>query len=136
MKRKAVTEERKQWIWLPRIYGGILILCGLLLPAIALGRVQITNLKPNFFIELILTIILVAIGAFAIRLINRTKSKTSINTILGYLILIAVSCVPGLLISRFDSSNDTLGVIYFTAIFVSVLCWWGYSLIKGHQHEI
>jgi hypothetical protein len=135
-KQGRHNTEKKQFVMLPKIVGGVLVLFGLLLPALTLGRVQIPNLKPNFIITSLLTIILVALGSYAIRLINQAKSKASISSIAGYVILIAESCVPGLLISKYDSSNDTLGVIYFAAIFVSVLCWWGYSLIKGHQHEI
>jgi hypothetical protein len=135
-KQGRITSEKKQWIWLPRIIGGILIIAGLLLPALALGRVQIPNLRPNFFVELIITIVLVAIGAYAIRLINTAKKQVSTTSIVGYVILIVESCIPGLLISRYDSSNDTLGVVYFATIFVSILCWWGYSMIRGHQHEI
>jgi hypothetical protein len=126
----------KQWILLPKILGMILILVGLLFPALILGRIQIPNLIPNFFMVLLFTLILVAIGAYAIKLINSSRHKASAKSVSGYVLLVAGSCVPGFLISRYDSSNDTIGVIYFAAIFVSVLCWWGYSLLKGHQHEI
>ncbi len=135
-KQGRDLEVKKQWIWLPRIVGSILIIFGVLLPALTLGRVQIPNLKPNFFVELLLTIVLVGIGAYAIKMINTAKSQKSLASVGGYVLLIAESCVPGLLISRFDSSNDTLGVVYFAAIFVSILCWWGFSMLKGHQHEI
>ncbi|HNW99840.1 MAG TPA: hypothetical protein PLE74_05880 [Candidatus Cloacimonadota bacterium] len=135
-KQGRIATEKKSFTMVSKIVGIVLILIGILFPAYALGRVQIANLKPNFLVELLITIVLVAVGTFAIRLINNAKSKATVASIGGYVLLIAASAVPGMMISRYDSSSDTIGVVYFAAIFVSVLCWWGYSMIKGHQHEI
>jgi hypothetical protein len=52
---------------------------------------------------------------------------------LGYLILIVISAVPALVISKYSGSYDTLGRTYWTALSIAILSWWGLSLVTTKE---
>jgi lysylphosphatidylglycerol synthetase-like protein (DUF2156 family) len=77
--------------------------------------------------------VLVAIGVLAVNIINNAKGKNMLPTLLGYLILIVISAVPALVISKYSGSYDTLGRTYWTALSIAILSWWGLSLVTTKE---
>jgi hypothetical protein len=134
-KQGRIASQKNNFLWVSKATGYFLALVALVLPSMIMSRIAISNLRFNIPVGIALTLGLIAIGVVGVRLINHAKTKLSLESIGGYLVVIAGAAAPGLLISRYDPSNDTIGVVYFMVIFIAVLCWWGNSLIVGKQQE-
>ena len=108
------------------ILGIILIILALLSPTLVFR-----SAKFPFFTYLILTLItaiLIALGGFAVSMINNIKGKGKSAKWLGYILLLILSAVPALIMTSYDSSYNALGMVYYSAILISIFSWWGFSL--------
>lgn len=116
-----------------RIIGVLMILIALAIPALALYNMQLFDLgqqiigTSTILIIVAITIGLVAAGVFAVYLINREGAKR-LHQIVGYLLIIIVSAVPALLVMPYDKTTTGIGSIYYIAIIVAIISWWGFSL--------
>lgn len=121
-----------------KIIGIALMLLGVACPSVAIANMQIFDLgatKVGFgLIGIVLasTIGLIAGCAFAVRMINKAGAS-KINKIIGYLIVVVLSAVPALLVMPTDRSTTGIGSVYYMAIMVAVLFWWGLSLYLNKE---
>lgn len=81
----------------------------------------------NCLLSILLWAALIAGGVFAVYLINK-KGSSKINKILGYLIIVIIAAVPALLVIPQDKTTTGIGSVYYVAVLVAVLSWWGASL--------
>lgn len=124
---KRKTGTTKAHLVFRRVIGVILLLIGLILPALILA-----NFPTNIRILIILfAIVLVALGALAVYLIN----KSTVLAILGYLILIIASFLPALAMSTYDMTYNALGTTYYLTIALACFAWAGISLITTQKIE-
>ncbi|MCD4828688.1 MAG: hypothetical protein K8R90_04555 [Candidatus Cloacimonetes bacterium] len=85
---------------------------------------------------LIITAAIMFVGGLGVYIINRFRETRLMLAILGYIVLFLVATVPALLMMRVDSSYSSLGVAYYTAVFIALLSWWGIALYttKAQEH--
>jgi preprotein translocase subunit SecG len=81
-----------------------------------------------------ITIALIAVALGAVLMINKHKGANFAFSALGYLALILISACPGFIMSPIDSSYNALGQAYNAALVVTILAWWGFSLVT-HKVE-
>jgi len=119
---KRSTGTTKTKIIVNKIIGVILLVFGLILPALILAQ-----FPPSIRALLVLfAAVLVAIGALAVNLIKKGKALT----LLGYLILIVISFLPALAMSTYDMTYNALGTSYYLTIALACFAWAGLSMIK------
>jgi len=115
-----------------KIIGIVMILAAIAIPAISIASMQLFELNVEklginlIAIVVAITIALIAGVVFAVYLIN--KKGTKVNKIIGYLIIIVASAVPALLVIPHDKTTTGIGSVYYVAVLVAVLSWWGFSL--------
>ncbi len=100
---------------------------GMLISLFSSGGNTISSLIPYSIITTITLIVMVA-AFFIIRFINRNVHKAVYYRLIGYILLLILSALPGLSIMSKDSSYGSLGLIYYMTIFTAVLGWTGASL--------
>jgi len=110
-----------------KLSGVVLLLVALFSPLWALKKIGLPVL-PNILI-LVATIILIGLGALAIKLINDIKVKK----LLGYILLIILSAVPAIfaitfLSAYFPNAYNALGTSYWAIVAVAIFSWWGFTL--------
>ena len=124
-KRKEI--ESKSLVLLNKILGIILLIVALFSPIIALRKIQLPFMQ-NLLI-FIATAILIALGAFAVTMIDKDKIKK----LLGLVMLVVLSVVPAIFATTFlsqffSNTYNALGTAYWAVISVSTFSWWGFSL--------
>ena len=113
-----------------KIIGILLILFALLVPDLILGSYKFP-IAIYMFIS-VLTFVLIIVGAFTVKLINNNLGKNGFMVFLGYLIFIVLSAVPAVLMLKYDSSYNALGLAYWSALSITIFGWWGISLYSKH----
>lgn len=109
--------------------GIILALASIAAPVIFFKKFVDPNLSfVVYLIIVVITIVLIVLGALAISIINNSLGKRSLNTVLGYLFLIVLAVVPALGMSQYSNTYANLGIAYWSAIVSAALAWWGVSL--------
>lgn len=106
----------------------------LMLLAIATPLVIFKNANFSTMIYVIIalvTVVLIAIGMLAVNLINKSKTKGFIGSLIGYIVLIIISAVPALSMMQYDSSYNALGMVYYAAIITAIFAWWSFSLFSS-----
>lgn len=129
--RRTVTT--KSQIIFKRVFGIILVLFGCLLPNWVFGKANFSfGIQVLIFI---FAVLIVAIGVFAIFLINKYLSgeKGFFFSVLGYFLLIIAAFLPALAMSSYDCSYDALGIVYYILIGLSIFSWIGISMIFKKQ---
>jgi cation transport ATPase len=112
-----------------KILGTILVLVSAIAPVILFQKFVDPNLSTTVYtVIVVITIVLIALGALAISIINNSLGKKLFVTLLGYLFLIALAIVPALGMSQYSNSYANLGIAYWSAIVSATLAWWGVSL--------
>jgi hypothetical protein len=114
-----------------KIAGAILLLLALFTPYFVFRTANFPFL--SYLIVILTTAILIALGAFAVVMINSEKAKNLVSKILGYLILIIISAIPALLMMSYDSSYNALGMAYYSAVLIAIFSWWGFSLFAAKE---
>lgn len=114
-----------------KIIGGVLLLLAVVLPALIITRSNLVNLPVlNTVIVLLIlgiTILFIALMILAAYLINE-KGDNVVMSIAGYLLIIVVSAVPGLIMSGIDRTTTGIGSVYYVALAVLIIAWNGYGL--------
>jgi hypothetical protein len=121
-----------------KIIGVALMLIAIASPIIAISSMQIFDIGTTAIgfgtiaIVLALTLALIAGCMFAVNLINKINSS-KIHKMLGYLIVIVASAVPALMVMQHDHTTTGIGSVYYLALMVAVLFWWGFSLYQNKE---
>ncbi|NLK49120.1 MAG: hypothetical protein GX294_00555 [Candidatus Cloacimonetes bacterium] len=132
-KRQRHSEISLQKNPLPkRIFGAILSLLALVTPLLMIFFTNLITIPIQIgalpiVIVLGVTLAFIALFALAIFLINHLDGFAM--RLVGYLIVILVSFIPGLLISLYDKTSSTIGSIYYVALAVLVLGYNGINLL-------
>jgi preprotein translocase subunit YajC len=117
-----------------RIFGSLLILLSVISPLQVVRTITGTPISPAILI--LLGVALVVLGGVAVKLITRGYNRSAVATIPGYIMLIIVSLIPGILVGKLgESSFSAFGSAYFGALFIAVLAWWGASLFRNPEAE-
>lgn len=123
-RKRAVDTRPDKSPLLKKILGVILLLAGILMPYFFFRGIGFST--GIYLILTIVTIILIAIAFIAIRLIDK---NSFVPSLIGYLILIIVCCMPAILMMQHDKSYHALGLAYYAAVIVSILSWTGISTL-------
>ncbi len=121
-----------------RIIGIVMILAAIALPVFAVANLQLFELGMESIglvtlaLVLIITLVLIAAVILAVSLINKAGG-TKVNRIIGYLIVIIASAIPALLVIPTDKTTTGIGSVYYVAMLVAVLSWWGLSLYSNKE---
>jgi len=91
------------------------------------------NVVKALLLALITALVMFLCGV-GIWIINKFKDVNALLAILGYVVLVVVAAIPALLMMGVDSSYSSLGVAYYSAVFIAVLGWGGASLYFGGKH--
>jgi len=112
-----------------KILGAILGIGSVAAPVIFFRKFVDPNLPISvYFIIIVITIVLIVLGALAISIINNSLGKKMLITVLGYIFLIVLAIVPAIGMSQYSNSYANLGIAYWSAIFTAASAWWGVSL--------
>ncbi|MFO7895912.1 MAG: hypothetical protein R6U84_03165 [Candidatus Cloacimonadales bacterium] len=116
---------------LHKVLGTILLLVSVVAPVILFQKFVDPNLSTAVYaVIVVITIVLIALGALAVSIINNSLGKKLFVTLLGYLFLILLAVVPALGMSQYSNSYANLGIAYWSAIVSATLAWWGVSLFS------
>jgi uncharacterized membrane protein len=102
-------------------------------PVLVISNMQVIDLGiksvgfSTIALVLLFTLVFIAGGILGVSFINRTSSKL-LNKILGYVIIVIISALPALVVIPHDRTTTGIGTIYYLAIFVAIVSWWGVSL--------
>ncbi|MCD6182444.1 MAG: hypothetical protein J7K89_08700 [Candidatus Cloacimonetes bacterium] len=124
--------NRKLIAMMYRAFGVVLCLMVFIVPLRMLPTIIGESIVLSFFNGLLIVVglaVLLAIAILAINIINNAKGKNFLPTLLGYIILIAVSSVPALVVSKYSGTYDALGRTYWMTLTIAILAWWGLSLV-------
>lgn len=116
-----------------KIIGIIMLLVAIALPAIVVSNMKLFELNVEqigagiLALVTVLALALIAGGIFSVYLINK-KGSATLHKIIGYVIIIVISAVPALLVIPHDKTTTGIGSVYYVALLVAVLSWWGLSL--------
>lgn len=132
-KRRTVSTKRE--IIFKKVFGIILVVFACILPELVLGSAGFP-----FWIQILIFLFaaaLIALGVLAITLINKyLQGKKNVwSSVLGYLLLVIGSLVPGLVMSLYDSSYGTLATVYYLLIALAILSWIGLSMFRKQKAE-
>lgn len=113
-----------------RIIGGVILLISLLMPWLVFAKITLTT--STYIIMTAATLVMIFLAFIAVRMIN--KAGKSLPRLAGYLILIVLAAIPALaaiyfFLPYFNRPYDALGTAYWCYVSVTVLGWWGFSLI-------
>lgn len=124
---KRRTGTTKAQLILRKIIGSILLIFGLILPALILANFPL-GIRG---LILLFAIVLVALGGLAVHLINKSKALS----FLGYFILVILSFLPALAMSLYDMTYNALGTTYYLTIALASFSWAGISMITTQKIE-
>ena len=79
-------------------------------------------------ITLGLTIVFLILNAAAVWLLN-IKGETTIQKVLGYLLIIIAAIIPGAVMAGFNRTTVGIGSVYYVALAVIVLAYNSYTLL-------
>jgi cytochrome bd-type quinol oxidase subunit 2 len=125
------AKDNKYLNKIKKVAGMILLLLALFTPYFVFRSANLPFI--SYLIVILIDAILIALGAFAITLINSEKAKNFVTKLLGYVILIIISAIPAILMISYDSSYNALGMAYYTAVLIAVFSWWGFSLFSSKE---
>jgi membrane-associated HD superfamily phosphohydrolase len=123
---------------LRKILGIAMLLVAIILPVLAIMNMQMFELGVSTIgfgilaITLVATIVLIAGGVLAVSLINNI-ANSNLKKILGYILLVVLSSVPALLVIPNDRTTTGIGSVYYLAVMVAVLSWWGFNLYSNKE---
>ncbi len=131
-----IISQRNQTI--SKVIGMVMLLVAIAIPALAISNMQLFELNlEKISVGIIAIIVAITIALMAgvilgVYLINK-KGSTKVNKILGYVIIILLSAVPALLVIPHDKTTTGIGSVYYVAVLVAVLTWWGLSLYLNKE---
>lgn len=116
---------------IPRVFGIIILVISLFTPWFVFSKINLTS--GTYIIITLITAAMIFMAFIAVRLINKAGSKIALK-IVGYLILVLIAAIPAIaalnyLLQFFNRPYDALGTAYWCIVAITVLAWWGFSLI-------
>ena len=131
-QRHSTKNVSKSNTLISKILGGIVLLAALLMPYFIFAKINLPFSAT--MIMIIITAVLIAIAIFSIRLINSAGDNFT-KKLIGYLALIVIASIPAIatinyLLQYFNRPYDALGTSYWCVVAVTVLSWWGFSLVS------
>lgn len=105
---------------------------GLLAAAIATPTILFASAGFSLMINVMLGVIVIALimlGTVAVIIMNKSTSLK----LIGYLLIVGISTVPGLTMMQYDKSFSALGMAYYAAVAIAILSWWGISMFKKDE---
>ena len=117
-----------------RIIGIVLAIFALGLPLLMVFRSSVIKLPSETTAGTAaaivggVTVVFVALMVFAVHLLN-TKGKETAMRILGFVLIIIASAIPGILMSRIDRTTSGIGSVYYVAMAVLILAYNSYSML-------
>ncbi|MBN2017393.1 MAG: hypothetical protein JW794_04585 [Candidatus Cloacimonetes bacterium] len=127
-KRRTVTT--KSQIIIKKVIGMILLLIGCLLPAQVFGNFGFPFI--TLLLIFVFALVLVALGAIAILIINKFGG---IIAVLGYLLLLVTAFLPALAMSGYDLSYGALSTVYYLVLLLAIFSWVGLSMVFAKKIE-
>ena len=127
-KRRTVTT--KAYLIAKKIIGALLVLIGCLLPAQVFSNFGFPFI--TLLIIFVFAAILVAIGAFAVLIINKYGGFFSV---LGYLLLLIAASLPAIAMSSYDLSYGALSTVYYLVLLLAIFSWVGLSMVFTKKIE-
>jgi len=121
-----------------RILGGILMLLAIAIPVYITLHSTIINLPSSLGMGKIIggtlgaTIAFIALILGAVYLIN-TRGSELVKRIIGYVLFVLGAALPGILMSRFDSTTTGIGSVYYVAMAVLILAYNGFGLLLNRD---
>jgi len=124
-KRKEADPKSLQLMH--KILGIVLMIVSLFSPIIALRKIQLPFIQ-NLLI-FIVTAVLIALGAYAVSMIDKDKIKK----LIGLFMLVVLAVIPAIFATTFLSqfftnTYNALGTAYWAIISVAIFSWWGFTL--------
>ncbi|PKN73064.1 MAG: hypothetical protein CVU50_04735 [Candidatus Cloacimonetes bacterium HGW-Cloacimonetes-3] len=120
-----------------KIVGGVLLALALATPLLIAFRTSVIKLPAElssgaaFGIVGGVSILFLAL-LFAAQYMINVKGKELPQRIIGYVLFVIAAALPGILMSRVDSSTSGIGSVYYVAMAVLILAFNGIGLIT-HQ---
>lgn len=117
-----------------RIVGFVFMALALVIPVLISVRSSVINLPESLSLGaaigsvLGVTVLFIALILIAVYLINFKGHELS-KRIIGYVLFILGAAVPGILMSRIDSTTSGIGSVYYVALAVLILAYNGYGFI-------
>ncbi|MDD3236006.1 MAG: hypothetical protein PHH43_06730 [Candidatus Cloacimonetes bacterium] len=117
-----------------KIVGGVLIALALVTPSLIAFRTSVIKLPSNLSVGAALGIVggvsiaFLALLFATIYMIN-VKGKETANRIIGYVLFIIAAAIPGILMSRVDSTTSGIGSVYYVAMAVLILAFNGFNFL-------
>ncbi|MDP8241890.1 MAG: hypothetical protein P9M09_02570 [Candidatus Celaenobacter antarcticus] len=127
-KRRTVTT--KAYLIAKKIIGALLVPIGCLLPAQVFSNFGFPFI--TLLIIFVFAAILVAIGAFAVLIINKYGGFFSV---LGYLLLLIAAFLPAIAMSSYDLSYGALSTVYYLVLLLAIFSWVGLSMVFTKKIE-
>lgn len=138
-KRQRHFEVSKESSPLGRkILGYVLMAIALIAPALITVRSTVINLPASFSLGAALgsvlgvTLVFLALVLFAVYLINFKGNELN-KRIIGYVLFILGAAIPGILMSRIDSTTTGIGSVYYVAMAVLILAYNGFGFIANKE---
>ncbi|MDD2228796.1 MAG: hypothetical protein PHY48_05240 [Candidatus Cloacimonetes bacterium] len=122
---------------LNKIVGGVLLALALVAPLLVAFRTSVINLPDSLSSVVALGVVAGASIAFlallfaALYMIN-VKGKELSQRIIGYVLFVIAAALPGILMSRVDSTTSGIGSVYYVAMAVLILAFNGIGFLS-HQ---
>jgi len=121
-----------------KIVGYVLMVIALVAPALITVRSSVINLPQSFSLGAALgsvlgvTAVFLALILIAVYLINFKGNELS-KRIIGYVLFILGAAIPGILMSRIDSTTTGIGSVYYVAMAVLILAYNGFGFIVNKE---
>lgn len=117
-----------------KVTGVVLILLALVAPLIIALRTNVINLPVDLSLGAAIgivggiTVLFIALVLLAVYMVNNKGFELS-KRIIGYVAFIVAAAIPGLLMSRVDSTTTGIGSVYYVAMAVLILAYNGYGFL-------
>ncbi|MCB5259550.1 MAG: hypothetical protein M0Q19_00255 [Candidatus Cloacimonetes bacterium] len=111
-----------------KVLAGILMLLAVASPLFITLRTSVINLPESMSVGVViplmlgLSILFIALVLTTVVLINR-KGTTLANRAIGYIVFVIASIIPGILMSRVDSTTMGIGSVYYVSMAVLILAY-------------
>ncbi len=121
-----------------RIVGSVLLALALAAPALVAFRTSVIKLPEGlsfgaaFGLVAGVSVLFLALVLGAIYLINRAGKELP-KRIIGYALFVIAAIIPGILMSRVDSSTSGIGSVYYVAMAVLILAFNGYGYLTAQD---
>lgn len=110
------------------ILSAVLMILAIISPMLIALRSSVINLPTEMTVSTVImlmlgfTILFIALALASVFLINR-KNSTLMHRVIGYVLFVIAAIIPGLMMSRVDSTPMGIGSVYYVAMAVLILAY-------------